>query len=479
MDFYDLDLCDELLDAIDDMRFTSCTPIQEKAIPPVLDGHDLIGIAQTGTGKTAAYLLPVLDRMIRGEGKKNGTCLIMVPTRELCEQIDQQVQGFTYYTDLSCCAIYGGTDGIVFAQQQRAIEGGCDILVATPGRLIAHMAMKYCNLDNVGFLILDEADRMLDMGFHEDIMQIYRQIGGEHPQTLMFSATMPENIRQLTQELLVDPVQVRIAADKPAEGVHQTACFCDEAQKLPVLSDLFTRMDTDRAIIFASTKSKVKDICRQFSRLHLAVDQMHSDLDQTQRLKVMDRFRSRETKILVATDILARGIDIEDIQIVVNYDVPHEPEDYVHRVGRTARAQSKGMSVTMVSPDDRRRFGLIERFLGKKVERLPLPEGMEPSKEQEKEPSPRPSDRSKGRGRPGDRSGHGRRNGKGPNDRHQKKDQAAAPASKTDAKESVQAENTQNAEEAKKRKRGGRNYRRKRKPEGKGGEASGAPQATA
>lgn len=418
MDFYDLDLCDELLDAIDDMRFTNCTPIQEQAIPPVLEGRDLIGIAQTGTGKTAAYLLPVLDKMLRGEGKKNGTCLIMVPTRELAEQIDRQVQAFTYYTDLSCASIYGGGDGSLFEQQKRALQDRCDVIVATPGRLISHMGMAYCDLSMVGFLILDEADRMLDMGFHEDIMQIYRQIKGEHPQTLMFSATMPENIKKLTEELLVDPFHINIAPNKPAEGVNQQACICHEAQKLTILGDLLEKMSIDRGIVFASTKLKVKDITRKLLKMNLDVDQMHSDLDQRQRETVMDRFRSRQTKLLVATDILARGIDIEDIQLVVNFDVPHDPEDYVHRVGRTARAQTKGMAVTLVSDDDRRRFAQIERFLEKKVTRMPLPEGMEAPEETSESGERHGVGRGKGR-KP---SGRGRQGGKRRPERQKKTD---------------------------------------------------------
>ena len=376
MDFYELDLHDDILDALDDMRFETCTPIQEHAIPPLLEGRDLIGVAQTGTGKTAAYLLPVLSLLRDGVGHEDAVnCLIMAPTRELAQQIDQAMQGFAYYLDsISSVAVYGGNDGTRYAQEKRALERGADVIIATPGRLISHLSLGNVDLSRCSFFILDEADRMLDMGFSDDIMQIAKFLPpkGER-QTIMFSATMPREIQQLASTLLHEPAEVKLAVSKPADGIHQSAYVCHEAQKMGVLKHLFAEKKPERVIIFAGSKLKVKDMTIAMRRAGYNVGAMHSDLSQAERDEVMFNFKSQKIDILVATDIVARGIDIDDIQLVVNYDVPHDAEDYVHRVGRTARAGAEGRAITLISSKDQPLFGQIERFLERVIDKNPMP----------------------------------------------------------------------------------------------------------
>lgn len=374
MDFYDLDLSDDVLDALDDMNFTTTTPIQEKAIPAILEGRDLIAVAQTGTGKTAAYLLPILSMLGEKDyDKKNINCIIMSPTRELAQQIDQAMQGFAYYLpDVSSVAVYGGNDGIRYAQEKRGFENGASIIIATPGRLISHISLGNVDLSKVSFFILDEADRMLDMGFSEDIMQIVRNLP-RNRQTIMFSATMPDKISQLAKTILTNPVEIKLAVSKPADKIRQRACICYEAQKIGILKHLFKEQQPKRVIIFAGSKIKVKDLAISLKRSGFNVGAMHSDLEQSERDEVMFQFKSQQVDILVATDIVARGIDIDDIQLVINFDVPHDAEDYVHRIGRTARAGADGQALTLVSEKDQPEFHKIEHFLGKEIERLQVP----------------------------------------------------------------------------------------------------------
>ena len=373
MTFEQLDLSDEVLDALYDMNFEECTPIQEQSIPYILQGRDLIAVAQTGTGKTAAYLLPIISRLYTDSAPTDAiNCIVMAPTRELAQQIDRQMEGMAYYLPVSSIAVYGGTDGPTFARQQNSMRAGADVVIATPGRLLAHMQMGSIDLSRVSFFVLDEADRMLDMGFYDDIMQIVRCLPKER-QTLMFSATMPPKIKKLAEEILNDPAEVKIAVSPPADGIDQSAYICHERQKTPILLDLLRKDGgAKRVIIFASSKLKVKDLTRQLRQAHLNVAQIHSDLDQKERDEVMLGFRAGRIDILVATDIVARGIDIDDITMVVNYDVPYEAEDYVHRIGRTARAGSQGRAITMVSTMDQNRFGQIEKFLGKPVRKNPV-----------------------------------------------------------------------------------------------------------
>lgn len=374
MRFDDFDFEPDILDAIDSMNFTECTPIQEQSIPVIMDGHDLIGVAQTGTGKTAAYLLPVLNELSKGGYPPNAiNCVVMSPTRELAQQIDQQVQGFSYFAPISSVAVYGGNDGIRYEQERRGMAMGTDIVIATPGRLISHISLGNIDLSKVSFFILDEADRMLDMGFHDDIMQIVSQLPKTR-QTLLFSATMPKEIQELAGKILNNPVEIKLAVSKPAEKILQAAYICYETQKVGIIQSLLEDKVERRIIIFASSKLKVKEITKTLQRLQLNVGEMHSDLDQSQRDAIMYKFRSGQIKILVATDIVSRGIDIDDIDLVINFDVPHEAEDYVHRIGRTARAGAEGCAITFVNPEDQTLFHSIETFLEKDIYKIPIPE---------------------------------------------------------------------------------------------------------
>ncbi len=374
MRFEDLDLSDDLLDALYDMRFDQCTPIQEQAIPLALEGRDLIAVAQTGTGKTAAYLLPVIDMITYGGYPQDAiNCIVMAPTRELAQQIDRQMEGFAYYMPVSSIAVYGGGTGEEFGRQQHGLKTGADVVIATPGRLLAHLAGGAVDLSKVSFFILDEADRMLDMGFYDDIMQIVKHLPTER-QTLMFSATMPPKIKKLAKDILRNPAEVKIAVSRPAEKIEQSAYMCGKGQKTALLEHLLRNVRSQRVIVFAASKLKVKDLARTLRRHGLKVGEMHSDLEQQQRDDVMLGFKAGRIDVLVATDIVQRGIDIEDISMVVNYDVPRCAEDYVHRVGRTARANAGGMAVTLVSDRDGVKFRQIERFLKKEIRKDPLPE---------------------------------------------------------------------------------------------------------
>ena len=377
MDFYNLDLSDNTLDAIDDMRWTTCTPIQEKCIPEILAGKDLLGIAQTGTGKTAAYLLPILSRLDEEDFPEDSiNCVIMSPTRELAQQIDQAMQGFSYYMqDVSSVAVYGGNDGNRYEQENRSMKMGADVIIATPGRLISHITMGNVDFSKVSFFVLDEADRMLDMGFYDDILSITKLLP-QTCQTIMFSATMPTKIEELAKTILKEPTIIKLAVNKPAEKIKQIACVCHENQKVGVLKDIFRKYGKKRVIIFSCSKLKVKDINRNLKTLHINSGEMHSDLSQSERDDVMFMFKSGQIDVLVATDIVARGIDIDDISMVINYDVPHDVEDYVHRIGRTARADHDGIAITLVRGKEVSNFMNIEKFLGYVVEKMPLPQGL-------------------------------------------------------------------------------------------------------
>ena len=399
MKFSELNLNDQVLDALDAMRFEECTPIQEKSIPLLLEGRDLIAVAQTGTGKTAAYLLPILNKLSEGGYPSDAiNCIVMAPTRELAQQIDQQMEGFSYFMPVSSVAVYGGNDGILFEQQKKGLTLGADVVIATPGRLIAHLSLGYVDLSHVSFFILDEADRMLDMGFYDDIMQIVSYLPKER-QTIMFSATMPAKIQQLAQNILHDPAEVKLAVSKPADKIVQAAYICHEGQKLGIIQSLFAEQVPERVIIFASSKLKVKEVTKALKRMNLNVGEMHSDLEQAEREDVMYRFKSGQINILVATDIVARGIDIDDIRLVINYDVPHDNEDYVHRIGRTARANNDGVALTFVNEQEQGKFHNIEKFLEKDIYKIPLPEELGPA------PEYKPAERRKSNGKSGRRNG--------------------------------------------------------------------------
>ena len=386
-------LNDHILDALDDMNFQQCTPIQSACIDPIIEGRDIMGVAQTGTGKTAAYLLPVLSCLDDGGFPEDAiNCLIMSPTRELAQQIDQAMQGFGFYLPrIGSVAVYGGNDGNRYDQELAALRAGVSVVIATPGRLISHLQMGNLDLSRLSFFILDEADRMLDMGFSDDILTIAKGIPSSC-QTIMFSATMPDKIEQLAKTLLNDPLNVKIAVSKPAEKIQQSAYVCYETQKIQILKHLSQHgfiperwpegeppMPLKRVIIFSGKKSRVKEIARSLTLKKVKCGQMHSDLTQAERDDIMYKFKSGEINVLVATDIVSRGIDIDDIQMVINYDVPHDVEDYVHRIGRTARAERDGVAITLIAGDDIRYFKKIEQFLGRSILKNPIPAELGPA----------------------------------------------------------------------------------------------------
>jgi superfamily II DNA/RNA helicase len=371
--FSDFNFEPSLQEGLDSMGFESPTPIQEQAIPIILNNRDLIACAQTGTGKTAAFVLPILNKLAKEDTHSTNT-LIIVPTRELALQIDQALQGFSYFTSVSSIAIYGGSDGSVFETERRALTQGANVIVATPGRFMAHLNMGYVKLDDVKHLILDEADRMLDMGFVDDILKITTYLPKKR-QTLMFSATMPPKIRTLATKLLNEPEQISIAISKPAAGVVQGAYLVYDTQKNNLIKSLLEGKEKELSsvIIFVSTKQKVKELDRDLQKAGIKAKAIHSDLEQNEREEVLRNFRSKQTQILVATDILSRGIDIEDINLVINYDVPGDAEDYIHRIGRTARASSTGVALTFINEFDQQKFFQIESLIGAEVNKIPLP----------------------------------------------------------------------------------------------------------
>jgi len=400
--FSELNLHPELLEGISSMNIITATPIQEQAIPPLLEGKDLIGIAQTGTGKTAAFLLPILNMIMDNPDAGYTQALIIVPTRELALQIDQAVEAYSYFTGASSMAIYGGGDGMDFSQEKQAIISGVDIIIATPGRLISHMHGSYADFSKLRFLILDEADRMLDMGFQPDLTRIIRALN-EQRQTLMFSATMPAGIANLAKTYMSNPVQINIAISKPAAGVKQGAYVVFEEQKLNLILHILKGEERkDQSIIvFCSRKQAVSALYQKLKNAHLSVGRISSDLEQEQREEVMQNFRTKKISVLVATDVISRGIDIDGIDMVINYDVPRDAEDYVHRIGRTARAQRKGEAVTLISPTDQGSFRRIEKLIETIVEKYPVPESMgsapeyNPASNRERKPGVNGSDNSK------------------------------------------------------------------------------------
>lgn len=372
MKFDELGLNDSLIEAIDYMGFQKATPIQEQAIPKILEGKDLVACAQTGTGKTAAFILPIIHRLMT-EGSKGINTVVIVPTRELAIQIDQAVQGFTYFSGLQSIAVYGGGDGDDWNEQRKALDQGADIVVATPGKFIAHLNMGYMNLDTVKHIILDEADRMLDIGFYEDILRIISYMPKKR-QTLLFSATMPKKIKDLSSEILTDPEEISIAISKPAEGVLQAVYLCHGPQKVKLIKRLIDDKPSYKSIlVFSSTKREVNDIVRALRNPNFKVEGISSDLEQKEREAVLMRYKARESRVLVATDVLSRGIDIKDINLVINYNVPGDAEDYVHRIGRTARADTTGVAITLVDEDDMYKLLRIERLMEREVMKLPVP----------------------------------------------------------------------------------------------------------
>ncbi|WP_298632051.1 DEAD/DEAH box helicase [uncultured Porphyromonas sp.] len=406
-DFYSFGLHPSVLDGLDAMGFQHPSPVQEASIPPILEGRDVISCAQTGTGKTAAFVLPILSELASGEySEEYVNAVIMAPTRELAQQIDRQIDAFSYFVSgVSAVPIYGGTGGIEWEQQKRALRMGADIIVATPGRLLSHINLNTVDLSRVSFFVLDEADRMLDMGFFDDIVEVYKLLP-QDVQTVMFSATMPDKIRKLAIEITKQPVEVNIAISRPPESIDQSVYFCKEDEKLALLTQIFKEREVTKSIVFFGSKDRVKEAYRLLRSNGYKVAQMHSDLDQSERNDVMNDFKNGHTQIIVATDILSRGIDVDDIQLIVNYDVPSDPEDYVHRIGRTSRGTNLGgAAITIVNQRDKGRFIDIEKFLGYNVQRNNLPEGFVVLSEEHEQPSEKSRNKRRGRNNNRNRKG--------------------------------------------------------------------------
>ena len=373
MKFSEFGLSPKLLEGIDAIGFTDATPVQDATIPLILDGKDMIAAAQTGTGKTAAFLLPIIHKILSDPEDGNIKALIIVPTRELAVQIDQQMEGLSYYTSVSSIAVYGGGDGQSFDREKKALTEGADIIIGTPGRLMAHLNMNYVKIQQLKYLILDEADRMLDMGFNEDIMKIIGYMPKDR-QSLLFSATMPPKIRILAKKILKeDPAEINIAISKPNERIIQAAFVVYENQKIPLVEHILRADWLRSVIVFCSTKDSTKRLAKELASKKFSAEQIHSDLDQKERENVLNRFKSRKLTTLVATDILSRGIDIEDIDIVINYDVPNDGEDYIHRIGRTARAARRGAAFTFVSEKEQDKLLVIEELLGNPIPKAKIP----------------------------------------------------------------------------------------------------------
>ncbi len=374
MTFHDFNLHDDLLAGVDAMNYLNATPIQEQAIPKILAGKDLIACAQTGTGKTAAYLVPLLDK-ISHAGHGTTSTLVLVPTRELATQIDEQITGFGYFVEASSIAIYGGGKSENWEQQKRALTSGADIIVATPGRLIAHMQLGYVKFEDLKYLVLDEADKMMDMGFADDILNIVRQLPKQR-QTLLFSATMPSKIKDFSQQILQDPDEVRLAVSKPAAGINQQFYMTFDHQKLPVLEHLIKAQDVQSMVLFTSKKSAVAGIVRSLNKLGYPAQGISSDRTQEEREETMRAFKNKQFPILVATDVVSRGIDIDSLSHVVNFDVPRAAEDYVHRIGRTARAATTGTAITFIADQDQDRIIKIEKLIEREIEKQAITEAL-------------------------------------------------------------------------------------------------------
>ena len=478
MKFEELNLEPSLMDGLNVMNFSEMTPVQEQAIPVIMEGKDVIACAQTGTGKTAAFLLPLLNKMLKEPHPDDAVnAIIMSPTRELAQQIDQQLEGFSYFLPVSSVAVYGGNDASAWEQQKRAMQLGADFVVATPGRLLSHIGLDNVDFSRVSYFVLDEADRMLDMGFYDDIIQIVKKLPADR-QTIMFSATMPPKIKKLAETILRDPVMVNIAISKPAEGVAQGAYICYETQKLAIVQSLFSDKKEEKIIVFSSSKQKVKEVTRSLRRVGLRAVEIHSDLEQAERDQALLDFKSGKVNILVATDIISRGIDIENVDVVLNYDVPHDVEDYIHRIGRTARANRQGAGITFVSEAEQDKFSRIEKFLQKEIEKYPMPEGVgegpayEPRKGRSKGGAHHGSPRNGGGQNDGlnnGQNGGGRRKHHGHGQHRPKQENQEAPKPQN---ESVSAEN------GAQRKEGAQRPRRRwhsRKPKNPGNPNGGAP----
>lgn len=445
--FEDLDLSDNVLDALYDMRFEKCTPVQAQCIPYILEHKDVLGVAQTGTGKTAAYLLPLLTLLERDEHPSDAVnCLVIAPTRELARQIDQALQGFAYYTNVNAVAVYGGNDGIRYEQERKSLQAGADIVLATPGRLITHLQLGTLDLSRTTHLVLDEADRMLDMGFAEDILTIVKNMPKKR-QTIMFSATMPPKIAELARTIMDSPVEVEIAVSKPAENIQQSLFVCHESDKSIVLKHIFNEQPPKRVILFCSSKQKVKELAILLKRKGFNARAMHSDLEQAERDEVINLFRAQKIDVLVATDIVARGLDIDDITMVINYDAPHDAEDYVHRIGRTARAGKEGKAITLIGEKDLRALSVIEQTLKIKIPREELPKDVRPIQKNDEHRGKPNNYHSKGKtDKPQKRHTNtkGKKNSQNANGKHEQTGEGHKPAKRNNWRKNYQHKNSNN-----------------------------------
>lgn len=445
--FEDLDLSDNVLDALYDMRFEKCTPVQAQCIPYILEHKDVLGVAQTGTGKTAAYLLPLLTLLERDEHPSDAVnCLVIAPTRELARQIDQALQGFAYYTNVNAVAVYGGNDGIRYEQERKSLQAGADIVLATPGRLITHLQLGTLDLSRTTHLVLDEADRMLDMGFAEDILTIVKNMPKKR-QTIMFSATMPPKIAELARTVMDSPVEVEIAVSKPAENIQQSLFVCHESDKSIVLKHIFNEQPPKRVILFCSSKQKVKELAILLKRKGFNARAMHSDLEQAERDEVINLFRAQKIDVLVATDIVARGLDIDDITMVINYDAPHDAEDYVHRIGRTARAGKEGKAITLIGEKDLRALSVIEQTLKIKILREELPKDVRPIQKNDEHRGKPNNYHSKGKNdKPQKRHTNtkGKKNSQNANGKHEQTGEGHKPAKRNNWRKNYQHKNSNN-----------------------------------
>lgn len=391
MNFTEFGFDARLMDGIDASNYQQATPIQEKVIPHILAGKDVLAFAQTGTGKTAAFLLPIINQLlVKGSHPGSINAMVIVPTRELAIQISQHLEGLSYFTNVSSIAVYGGGDGNNFVQEKKAVSSGADIVVCTPGKMMAHIKMGYVKLQHLQYLILDEADRMLDMGFYDDIMFIIKHLPQKR-QNLLFSATMPHNIKKMAQSILHHPVEVSISMSKPPEKIVQKAFMVYDAQKIAAVLHILRDYKYKFVLIFCSSKQSVKQLTRELKRNKISAGEIHSDLEQQQREEVLGQFRSGRLPVLVATDILSRGIDIDSIELVINFDVPHDGEDYVHRIGRTARAEADGTAITLINPKEQRKFTAIEKLLNKSIDKQKLPESLGEQPEYNPYSKPKPS----------------------------------------------------------------------------------------
>jgi superfamily II DNA/RNA helicase len=375
MKIEELEIDQRIKDGINSFNYEELTKVQEIVIPLILSGNDLLACSQTGSGKTAAFLIPIMQKILTSNNK--GTkALIITPTREICMQIEEQVSGLGYYTDISYLAVYGGNDQDGFSRQKNALSNGADIIVATPGRLMSHLNLGYVDLSTLDFLILDEADEMLDMGFYPDIMSIILKLPDKR-QNLLFSATMPHSIRKLASEILVNPKIIDLNFSKPAEEIEQKVYLVYESDKQSLLKTLLKEYSNQRILIFVSTKINVGKVSAYLNSNGIKNSAINSSFTQNERNETVLSFKSGQVNILVATNLLSRGIDIEDVNLIVNYDIPDKPEDYVHRIGRTARAGKLGLAISFISEFEILKFNRIEKLLGRSIDKISLPVGFE------------------------------------------------------------------------------------------------------